>query len=322
MLKCYLFVINKNVGKEYEYISNSKIVSYDQLKNINKDVQVIIASRDYYKDIKKEVVKYIDEELIMETNEIYKMIPQCYELIEPFKYKKYLKDNIDRINNLLNSLEDDKSIKTLNNVIKMRLSWNEKYTDEIFEDNMYFIEEIKMTSKEVFIDGGAYNGDTIDKFLCRVGSKFDKIYCFEPGKEQYEQLENKVSKYNFKNKISIYNKGLFSKNMGVGFSGIGTGFHMNINDNENEYRVISIDECNLNPTLIKLDVEGSELETLKGSIETLKKYKPNLAVCVYHKAVDILEIFECINNLGIKYKFYLRHHSKTINDTVLYAVKE
>jgi FkbM family methyltransferase len=71
---------------------------------------------------------------------------------------------------------------------------------------------------------------------------------------------------------------------------------------------------------IKMDIEGSELNALHGAENTIRKYKPILAICVYHKKNDLLTIPKYIYSLCPEYKFYLRAHSKYSQELVLYAV--
>ena len=73
-------------------------------------------------------------------------------------------------------------------------------------------------------------------------------------------------------------------------------------------------------TYIKLDVEGSELKALEGAKNTIKKNKPRLAICIYHKLEDILELPLYILDLVPEYKFYIRHYCSCMWETVLYAV--
>ncbi|MFI3174418.1 MAG: FkbM family methyltransferase [Bacillota bacterium] len=69
-----------------------------------------------------------------------------------------------------------------------------------------------------------------------------------------------------------------------------------------------------------MDIEGAELVALQGGEQTIKKYKPKLAICIYHKPEDVIELFAYIKNLVPEYKFYIRHYSNTQTETVLYAI--
>lgn len=73
-------------------------------------------------------------------------------------------------------------------------------------------------------------------------------------------------------------------------------------------------------TFIKMDIEGAELEALKGAGLTIQRCKPKLAICVYHKPEDIWEIPNLILDYYPDYKLYLRHYSLHFGETVLYAV--
>jgi FkbM family methyltransferase len=72
-------------------------------------------------------------------------------------------------------------------------------------------------------------------------------------------------------------------------------------------------------TFIKLDTEGAELNALKGAETIIKEQRPRMALSVYHKAEDILEIPKFLLNLNPFYKFALRHYSFFNNETVLYV---
>lgn len=69
-----------------------------------------------------------------------------------------------------------------------------------------------------------------------------------------------------------------------------------------------------------MDIEGAEIEALKGAEYIIKKYKPKLAISIYHKLEDIIDLIYIIMQYRNDYKFYLRHYSIASFDTVLYAV--
>ena len=103
----------------------------------------------------------------------------------------------------------------------------------------------------------------------------------------------------------------------------GSGSHM---AEEGEQCVVTIDVDSIDNvcagdkvTLIKMDVEGSELKALEGAINVIKRDKPRLAICVYHKPEDLYEIPQWIKSVIPEYKLYLRQHERSDYETVLYA---
>ncbi len=73
---------------------------------------------------------------------------------------------------------------------------------------------------------------------------------------------------------------------------------------------------------IKMDIEGAELSALSGAVETIKTFKPRLAITVYHGEKDIIEIPQWLNDLHLGYRFYLGHYTIHSDETVLYATPE
>ncbi len=71
-----------------------------------------------------------------------------------------------------------------------------------------------------------------------------------------------------------------------------------------------------------MDIEGAEFDALKGAEKTIKKYKPKLAICVYHNPLDIVNIPLYIKELVPEYKIFLRHYSESSSETVCYAIPD
>ena len=69
-----------------------------------------------------------------------------------------------------------------------------------------------------------------------------------------------------------------------------------------------------------MDVEGAELKALKGAEYLIRSLHPKMAICIYHKVVDLWTIPAFILECYADYKFYVRHYSYDMLDTVLYAV--
>lgn len=176
----------------------------------------------------------------------------------------------------------------------------------------------------VIIDAGGLDGDTAVEFVERSGYDYQCIYSFEPNPEMLPKLyERNLPRH----KIVAKALSSFSGTAHFIIGGNGTSISKGgskLNDFGNyEVQVISLDSMlpqMLPPTYIKLDIEGSEMEALEGMTETISCYHPILAVCIYHKPLDIFEIPFYLMEKYPFYRFYIRHHSKTNYDTVLYCI--
>lgn len=73
-------------------------------------------------------------------------------------------------------------------------------------------------------------------------------------------------------------------------------------------------------SLIKMDIEGAELQALIGGMHTIIRNKPKLAISLYHKRDDMFKIPLLIHNFCPAYRLYIRHHCTTFSETVLYAI--
>ena len=72
-------------------------------------------------------------------------------------------------------------------------------------------------------------------------------------------------------------------------------------------------------SLIKMDVEGSELAAIEGAADTIRRFRPQLAISLYHKFTDLTDIPAALHELVPAYEFYLGHYSMHLEETVLYA---
>lgn len=152
--------------------------------------------------------------------------------------------------------------------------------------------------------------------------KCKKIFAFEP------DINNcQVCKKNFEESCPVEyhleTAGLWSEKTVLKFVEEDCGSHINEKGTV-EVPTVNIDEVvgDSKVTFIKMDIEGAELEALKGASKTIQVNKPRLAICLYHKAEDIIEIPKYIKELVPEYKLFIRHYYPYFFDTVLYAVIE
>lgn len=220
---------------------------------------------------------------------------------------------IDEMKSQIKNLFKNAKIEVLNDFI----------SSYPYPSNQYFDNLIHLEENEVFIDGGVFDLGSTLNFIERCKEKGLKNYksiAFEPNKEQYLYCKKQINDKSIEN-VELINKGLWDKEDILYFSPNGAGSFITEEKKPITISVTSIDQyVNDEITFIKLDVEGAELETLKGGEETIRRVKPKLAVCIYHKPNDLVDIPMFIKKVVPEYKLYVRHYSVTNCETVLYAV--
>ncbi len=185
--------------------------------------------------------------------------------------------------------------------------------------NQYFdLDIVKFGEHDVFIDGGALDGqDTIRFFELCTDSAY--AYLFEPDLENFNKTKEKFQSYD---NVDVIRRGLWDCEDTLKFNS-GVKENSAISEDGNiEIQTTAIDdiETKIPITFIKMDIEGSESKALDGARKTIIQEKPKLAICVYHKPEDIVEIPLKILEMNPDYKLYLRHYSYTDTETVLYAI--
>lgn len=191
--------------------------------------------------------------------------------------------------------------------------------------------DIDIKDGDVVIDGGGCYGDTALWFAHKIG-KSGKVYSFEFVKKNLDIFHKSLNlNPHLKNRIKIVNAALYSvseSSLYVCENGAGTFCSTDkdiIRGGDNyTIKTKAIDDLvrdeNLNNVhFIKMDIEGSELEALKGAKNTIQQYKPNLAICIYHKIEDFYMIPKYIKEIVPEYKLYVKHHTDGLAETVLYA---
>ncbi|OGS12105.1 MAG: hypothetical protein A2234_07365 [Elusimicrobia bacterium RIFOXYA2_FULL_58_8] len=192
---------------------------------------------------------------------------------------------------------------------------------EVYRKEQYFPKGIiELSDREVFVDGGAYTGDTLLTFMRLSGGRCARCGVFEPEPANAARLKVTVKQHDLRN-VTVHNKGLWSAPATLAFAvWHGTSASAISGAGEVSVEADTVDNAAPDATFIKLDIEGAELEALKGASQTIKRNRPKLAICVYHKPGDLYEIPFFIKSLVPEYRLYLRQHQPVACETVLYAV--
>lgn len=301
------------VGQEY---LGYKLCSVEDIINKYENPKIIITSVRFYEEIKSKLLEYFPKKaLVLFTN---------YDNLE--EYRSFIQNNKSELNRIFDTLDDEKSKQTFINILKGRVTADNEWTLKAYEPNQYFATGIiALNHNESFVDGGAFVGDTTEIFIEQTMNQFNQIYCFEPSESNYGKLSETKKKYNDDDRITLFKAGLYSNNKKLGFYDSSISPVNAITEeytDKNTIDVVSMDRVIKDEvTFIKMDIEGAELEALKGAKEIILKYKPKLAISVYHKNEDLIDIPNYILSLGLDYRYYLRHHYQYgLDETVFYAV--
>lgn len=215
---------------------------------------------------------------------------------------------------LVVSILKDQGIPKENILIPMNLDVSTQYFDEMIE----FQED------EVFVDCGGYDGYTSLHFAELSKGKYKKIYIAEPDEKNVNIMLNNSNFPSLNAEIIPvavwHQKEILRFSSGqLDCSKVDSAGDLCLNADslDNFFSDKSVEDV---PTFIKMDIEGSELNALKGAEEIILKRKPKLAISVYHKPEDIIEIANYLMCLVPEYRFYLRHYSTYLDETVLYAI--
>lgn len=182
----------------------------------------------------------------------------------------------------------------------------------------YFDKRAALSQEEVFVDCGGFVGDTSMKFIGRTGGRYKKIIILEPE----ESKQGEIRKNMGDSRYDLYRYGAWSCNTALKFDGRGDVGSCVSEKGKVEIEARALDEIiyEEKPTFIKMDIEGAEVEALKGSEKIIKDFKPKLAICVYHKPEDLFEIPILIKEMRSDYQIFIRQYDNSQYETVCYAV--
>jgi len=316
---------NEYVNSETtDYLEGNKVYSIGEIINKYTSINLFIG---FYENNLPTIVRQKIENIAkqgLNIEKVYMVDPSL--VIHPerkFTYK-FVIDNIDVFEWLFNILADQESRDVLAAFLNQRISMQIGELDYLRNNEIiYFPESIIILCRdEIYIDCGAYNGDTVQSFInaiqAKSGNSYQKIYALEPDYSNYQELANYCKQ--FKNIITI-NKGAWSKVGTVKFQGSKKKTSMINESGEDIIDVTALDSMlsGSKATYIKMDIQGAEYEALKGAKKTIGNYMPKLAICVYHKNEDLLTIPRYLYEINPKYNFYLRAHQSLSGEVVLYC---
>lgn len=324
-----------------DYIENIPVFSPSKSASLFHSATFIIAS-DYYEEILNSISKspYSDidtfvldhDNKMLEKQLIYYTNPPDPIRVVGFNYTWFhVYDEADKSKKLKKMLDytdanlaDQESRDIIHNRCKTFLTGDLSYIDKNeINSHSYFSQDFyPISSDEVLFDCGAFTGDTIEDFVTFTNKKYKKIVAFEPDEKNVKRLNAFIN--NKIENVVVIQKATGDKNGKVAFLNNGNMFSktVDVKDSSDELSVdiVRLDNyIDYHPTLIKMDIEGAELDSLIGATQIIKTLKPKLAICIYHMPFDFYEIPKFLKSLVPEYKFKVRLHESGFCETVLYA---
>ncbi len=227
--------------------------------------------------------------------------------------------NYPKLLRLHDSLADDLSRRVMLDVWRYRLSgeieslagYNYRPSDQYFEDFH------KLSSGEIFVDVGAFDGDTTEEFCTRCPD-YERVYIFEPSRSNIAKARERLHCFH---RLEFIPEGV-SDAAGVLRFNPDAGSASNVTaDGTSLINVTTLDhKIPGKVTFVKMDIEGWELRALAGARGHIEKDRPALAIAAYHVPSHFWEIFEQVTAVTPDYEIYLRHYSESWTETVMYFI--
>ena len=201
--------------------------------------------------------------------------------------------------------------------------------EQIFVFSKFYLElnhrqyfDVECLDKEQqisFVDCGALDGNT-SIWATEWFNQIHKIWVFEPDTRNAKECKENLK--NIESEVSVIEKAVYSSNTELYFKESNNGMSSIDSSGEVCVKTATLDSVieDRGDLYIKMDIEGAEIEALRGAERLIRNCKPKLAICIYHKDEDVIKIPEMLLKYNEDYKFYIRHYSLTKNETVLYAI--
>lgn len=210
------------------------------------------------------------------------------------------------------------------------IAWHSLREDWFFEaapviqDDRYFIPQVlaNLQADEVFVDVGAHHGDVTRRFLEITQNQFREVWLIEPDAQNVRQLCANLADLdeNIRQKITLmeYVLGKLPEPQCF-FEGLGYASQI-CELGQKKLRVLTLDQIRIEPTFIKLHLEGWELDALQGGLTTLQRYRPIVATTSYHNRLGLWELPLWLMQQLPDYQFLYRLHSWCGTGAVIYGI--
>jgi len=226
----------------------------------------------------------------------------------------------DFYSQLIDRLFDEVSRETCRRVMKFRveLDLEEMVVFIDRQKEQYFEPFVKLNASSVFLDVGAFDGYTSEQFFSRVG-KSGTAHVFEPSAVSSAMAGSRLEGLGH---THLHRFALGAQNGTVRFRTAGSASSL-AEDGDELVEIRTLDSFHLSEIdLIKVDIEGAELDFLAGAEQTLRKLQPQIAIAAYHSVDHIRRITNQVLEFMPNARVYMRHYTEGFAETDLFFIPE
>lgn len=216
---------------------------------------------------------------------------------------------------------DERSLREFVGQVRWRLTGDFAALPPPEPDQYFAAGIVSVKPDEVFVDCGAFTGDTMLDVARRVGS-WRAYHAFEPDPASFEMLKASLATLpaRLADSVHLHRAATADRSFTAQFNASGMGSASLSASGAYEVECIAIDQVVADPTFIKMDIEGAEAAAISGASKAIRERRPLLAIAAYHKQADLWELPKLVHDLEPAYRLFLRPHVAEGFDTVLYAV--
>lgn len=292
------------------------------------DCGVAITTEKYANEIIRQLKEYLPDRRIFRTSMYPLGAVRGKSILHLWEY---LGAHLDELSEVRKIWADENSKTTMDIVLDSWLRFQGDRLTQCITVPQYFTPEIvaHVGDWPILVDVGAYTGDTVAEAM-RMFPQLQQIYAFEADSNNFNELyrqyaiDPRIKAY----QLAISNRsGTTAFSVGYNFFSRTTGHCLNGSSGAEPLQTVQtkpLDDAlagvDQRISMIKIDVEGNELDVLRGAERRIINDQPALAVCLYHRNEDIIDIPLWLHHRLPNYRFFFRQHSIHGTDSVLYAV--
>lgn len=220
-------------------------------------------------------------------------------------------------------LDDDRSRDEFLRQLEWRLTGEFTLPEPLPVSEQYFSADVvTLVDDEVFVDCGAYDGDTLASFLEHNGGRFSRFIALEPEPDNLAALQARVAALpaDVAERVEILPYASAAQAGTVTFGGSGTGAGIS-EDGHLTVETVALDDVVAGPvTYLKMDIEGAEPDALAGAAGIVTRDRPVLGLCAYHVPDHLWSLLLAVDALADGYTYRMRRYGWDCWEVVLYAL--